>query len=111
MPGHEWLFVAPSGLTGQLLDPRPVERAHGAVYLLPAPLAGFGHVHLPAAGGCRIGDRNSGACPAHQYAEALRRRGIAWALPAHALGTPHRSGSAAAWCSGTGTSSGRHLPQ
>ncbi|MGW7574921.1 hypothetical protein [Streptomyces sp. NPDC054765] len=67
--------VDPSGLTEHALDPQLVDRIHGAVYLLPALLARFGRVRLPAAGGCRIGDATSGARPVHQYAEVLQRFG------------------------------------
>ncbi|WP_329571317.1 hypothetical protein [Kitasatospora sp. NBC_01266] len=64
-----------AGLRDLPLDPELVRRIHGAAYLLPGLLARFGRVHLPASGGCRIGDSPSGSRPVQQYADVLARFG------------------------------------
>jgi len=66
-----------TGLQEGPLDPKTVARIHGTAYLIPGLLARFGQVHMPATGGCRIGDYPAGSRPVRQYAQVLERFG-AW---------------------------------
>ncbi|GAA1972843.1 hypothetical protein [Kitasatospora viridis] len=62
-------------LADKPLDPALVGRIHGALYLIPGLLARFGQVHMPAAGGCPIGDEPGGGRPVGQYVGVLERFG------------------------------------
>lgn len=71
------LILDLDGLADRPLDPGLVGRIHGALYLIPGLLARFGRVHMPAAGGCPIGDEPAGGRPVRQYAGVLERFGAA----------------------------------